>query len=85
MPFYYSLLAAVLPMLGYLYLIWRADKYEREPVRLVLKNYFYGALGAVIFAYIGSTAFAFVMTFFTKNNKIVKFNNNFIFITTNLI
>lgn len=45
-----SALAAIIPMLSYLLIIWWVDRYDREPFRLVLKNYLWGALGAVIFA-----------------------------------
>jgi len=47
-------LAAIIPMSLYLYLIWKMDKYDREPVKLVLANYLWGALGAVILALMGS-------------------------------
>ncbi|MCK6613084.1 MAG: PrsW family intramembrane metalloprotease [Ignavibacteriaceae bacterium] len=49
-----SLLAAVIPVS--LYLIWlrKADKYDKEPVRLYLKNFAWGSLGAVFFTLIGS-------------------------------
>lgn len=50
-----SALAAVLPMVVYLLIIWRIDRYDREPLGLVLKNYLWGALGAIFFAIIGST------------------------------
>ena len=50
-----SALAAVLPMVVYLLIIWRFDRYDREPLGLVLKNYLWGALGAIFFAIIGST------------------------------
>jgi protease PrsW len=49
-----SAIAAIFPMIIYLYLIWRFDRYDREPVSLVLRNYLWGALGAIIFSIIGS-------------------------------
>ncbi len=49
-----SALAAVIPMLLYLTIIWFVDRYDREPIGLVLLNFFWGALGAIIFAVIGS-------------------------------
>lgn len=49
-----SALAAVTPMSFYLFLIWKFDKYDREPFKLVLANYLWGALGAIIFAVVGS-------------------------------
>ncbi len=50
-----SLLAAVVPMLIYLVLIWYFDSYDREPFGLVLKNYLWGGLGAIILSFIGSS------------------------------
>lgn len=47
-------LAAIIPMSFYLYIIWKMDKYDREPAKLVLANYLWGALGAIILAIIGS-------------------------------
>ncbi len=47
-------LAAIIPMSFYLFLIWKMDKYDREPVKLVLANYLWGAIGAIILAVIGS-------------------------------
>ena len=47
-------LAAIIPMSFYLFIIWKMDKYDREPVKLVLANYLWGALGAIILAIIGS-------------------------------
>ena len=49
-----SAIAAVVPMLIYLTIIWRFDWYDREPFGLLLKNYLWGALGAIILAIIGS-------------------------------
>ena len=34
-----SALAAVIPMSIYLTIIWRFDRYDREPFSLLLKNY----------------------------------------------
>ncbi|MCX7832621.1 MAG: PrsW family intramembrane metalloprotease [Ignavibacteria bacterium] len=42
-----SLLAAAIPMLIYLSVIWLMDKNEREPFGLVLLNFFWGAFGAI--------------------------------------
>ncbi|MFZ0454060.1 MAG: PrsW family intramembrane metalloprotease [Ignavibacteriaceae bacterium] len=45
-----STLAAVIPMILYLVLIWRFDIYEREPFRLVFQSYLWGAVGAILLA-----------------------------------
>lgn len=62
-----SALAAVIPMSFYLFLIWRFDKYDREPFKLVLANYLWGALGAIIFAVIGSFLLSSFATLFLKD------------------
>ncbi len=43
-----SALAAALPVLIYLIVIWRFDRYEREPWWLVLLTFLYGAIGAIV-------------------------------------
>jgi len=43
-----SALAATLPILIYLVVIWRFDRYEREPWWLVLLTFLYGAIGAIV-------------------------------------
>lgn len=47
-----SFLGTVLPIAFYLYFLWKLDKYEREPKRIVLYNFFWGAIGAVILSFI---------------------------------
>lgn len=59
-----SALAAIIPMSFYLFLIWSFDKYDREPIKLVLANYLWGALGAIIFAVIGSFILSTFASFF---------------------
>lgn len=71
MSVYYSLAAAVFPMLFYLFLIWKFDRYDREPVPLVLRNFLWGAVGAVFFAYIGNSLFTFFVSILTKNKNLV--------------
>ncbi len=56
-----SLLASVIPMLAYLIIIWRMDKYEREPLTSVILHFLWGAFGAIFFAIAGST---FLVSFF---------------------
>lgn len=49
-----SAFAAVMPIAFYLVVIWLLDKYDREPFRLMIVNFLWGAIGSVIFAFIGS-------------------------------
>jgi len=61
-----SLFAAIIPMLTYLLIIWKLDRYDREPFSLVIINYIYGAVGAILLAIIGSglisAAFSFLVS-----------------------
>ncbi len=50
-----SLLCAVIPMLCFLAFVWWSDRYDREPVWLVLLTFAWGGLGGVLFALIGSS------------------------------
>ncbi len=56
-----SLIFAVVPIALYLWAIWAMDRYDREPLGLLLANFAWGALGAVvlaiIFSVIGSLLF----------------------------
>ncbi len=54
MLIYASLFAAVIPMLVYLILIWKMDKYEREPLVFVLAHFLWGAFGAIALGVIGN-------------------------------
>jgi RsiW-degrading membrane proteinase PrsW (M82 family) len=53
--------AAALPVMFYLLVIWRLDRYEREPFGMVAATFVYGAIGGVIFGVIGS---AYLMQMF---------------------
>ena len=44
---YLVFLAAILPALVLVYFIYRKDKYEKEPIWVLLLGFFYGALSAV--------------------------------------
>jgi len=68
-----SAFAAVLPMFSYLLIIWWIDRYEREPFRLVLKNYLWGAIGAIIFAAAWSSIVsAFISIFIKETTQLQK-------------
>lgn len=49
-----SILAAILPMVTYTLIIWKMDKFDREPISLIIKSFFYGAFIAVFIAIVGS-------------------------------
>lgn len=49
-----SLVFAIVPILLYLWSIWLMDRYDREPVGLLLANFLWGAFGAVFFGIVFS-------------------------------
>ncbi len=72
----FSILAAVIPMVTYLFLIWRFDRYEREPFGLVLINYFWGAVGAIILTLIfGSIVNLVIASFVKAEDKLMYFGS----------
>ncbi len=71
MPFYYSLFAAIIPMLLYLIIIWKLDKNEREPFRFVLKHFLWGAIGAIILAISISFFITSTVEVFTNNENVL--------------
>ncbi len=64
-----SAIAASVPMFIYLLLIWRFDIYDREPFILLLRNYLWGALGAIFFALLGSVFLSFIVSVFVTDKQ----------------
>lgn len=64
MPILFSLAAAIIPMLLYLFIIWKMDKYEPEPLMIVFKHFLWGAFGAVFFGILGSELLSTPMSYF---------------------
>ncbi|HSE42968.1 MAG TPA: PrsW family intramembrane metalloprotease [Acidobacteriota bacterium] len=54
-----SVLAAFIPMVAYLFLVWWMDRYYRQPVWLVASVFLWGAIGAVMIGVAGSRFFTF--------------------------
>ncbi len=50
-----SIVAAVVPMVGFLWVAWWLDRYDREPVWLVLMTFAWGALIATLLSLVGNT------------------------------
>lgn len=71
MLFIASFFAAIIPMLTYLMIIWRIDRYDREPLNLVLINFIYGAVGAIILAVIGSGLITSAAGYILKNEQLI--------------
>jgi RsiW-degrading membrane proteinase PrsW (M82 family) len=69
MLYFESALAAILPMLIYLIIIRRYDRYDSEPTGIVLQNFLWGGLGAVFFAIIGSSLIYYMLSFFIPNQS----------------
>jgi RsiW-degrading membrane proteinase PrsW (M82 family) len=50
MPAFVSLVSAVVPILLYLWAVWTMDRYDREPVSLLLLHFAWGGGGAIVLA-----------------------------------
>ena len=64
-----SAVAAFVPMFIYLLLIWRFDQYDRESFILIIRNYLWGALGAIFFSLVGSYVLSFFVSIFVQNKE----------------
>lgn len=71
MLFIASFFAAIIPMFTYLLIIWRIDRYDREPLSLVLINYLYGAVGAIVIAVLGSGLFSLLLSGFINDTRTI--------------
>lgn len=52
---YLSIIFAVIPILIYLIILWRLDKYEREPLKSLLLHFLWGMIGAAILSIVFSS------------------------------
>lgn len=57
-----SVVFATLPIFAYLFFVWWLDRYDREPVWLLLLTFAWGGLGGVILAVVGSLALSLSMS-----------------------
>ncbi len=57
LPLTFALLAAVIPTIIYIYLIWWCDRYEREPGWLLFTAFVWGAVPAVLLSLVAELAF----------------------------
>ena len=62
-----SLAAAIIPMVIYLLLLWKFDKYEPEPIKFVLFHFLWGATVAVILGFLWSKLLSIPMKIFIEN------------------
>ncbi|MBM74455.1 MAG: hypothetical protein CMK59_03570 [Proteobacteria bacterium] len=58
-----SLIAASVPILGYLFLIWKIDLYSPKPLWLMGAAFLWGALGAVLVAIFSQVTLEFPLSF----------------------
>jgi len=69
MPVLASIFAGIIPMLTYLLIIWKMDKYEPEPLKLIAASFIWGAIGAVILSIAGSHIFVLMLELFSFNES----------------
>jgi len=70
MPVFASALAAFVPIMFYLFFMWKFDRFDREPVGLYLKHFLWGAVGAIILSLIGSYILSFFLSFSIHDHEI---------------
>jgi len=51
-----SVFAAIVPMLGFLALVWWLDRYDREPIWMVALTFLWGAFGGTGLSLLGNTS-----------------------------
>ncbi|UCH64519.1 MAG: PrsW family intramembrane metalloprotease [Ignavibacterium sp.] len=73
-----SALAAIIPMVTYLFVIWKFDRYDREPFKLVLQNYLWGSVGAIILAVLGSFVISSILSLFISEEGKLNLLDSFI-------
>jgi RsiW-degrading membrane proteinase PrsW (M82 family) len=56
-----STLCAGVPMVTFLAMVWWLDRYDREPIWLVVLTFLWGAMGGVVSAVVGSTVLQFLV------------------------
>jgi len=61
-----SLIAAAIPMMFYLILLWKFDKYEPEPLLFVFFHFIWGASIATTLGFFGSKAISFPLELLIK-------------------
>ena len=63
-----SVTAAVIPMLIYLLLLWKFDKYEPEPIKFVLFHFLWGATVAVVIGFTWSKLVSIPLKILIENS-----------------
>lgn len=58
-----SVVAASVPMLTFLIIVWFMDRHDREPIWLFLLTFLWGACGAVCFALVGNESLIAILGF----------------------
>lgn len=70
MQYIASLLAAIIPILFYLFFLWKFDRYEPEPIDAIVKHFLWGAIGSIIFGIIMSSFFITDINYLQTTNEI---------------
>lgn len=73
MTLFASFLAATIPMLLYLIILWRLDKNERESFFSILKYFLWGAFGAILLGIIFSLSIQQIFQIFISNENQLTF------------
>jgi RsiW-degrading membrane proteinase PrsW (M82 family) len=67
----FSLVFAIVPMAVYLIVIWFMDRYDREPVGLLIMNFAWGAAGAILWGVVFSLVASAILHWGTYYDTVV--------------
>ena len=78
-----SFIAAIIPMLFYIVILWRMDKFDKEPLLFVLLHFLWGAFGAIILGICGSLLLGSLTGLIGSTSKISKLIQTIVFAPLN--
>ncbi len=68
-----SFTLATIPILTYLIILWKLDKYDREPLKLLFLHFFWGMIGAVLIGSFLSIKINRLLEFLISDKSFVEF------------
>jgi RsiW-degrading membrane proteinase PrsW (M82 family) len=74
-----SFIAAIFPILIYSYILWKLDKYDREPFLFVSAHFLWGAVGAILLGIIGNLFLSLLSGQLDSNSESTNFLQSVIF------
>jgi len=73
MMLFLSIVFAVVPIVTYLIILWWLDKYDREPIKLLLLHFFWGMIGAILLGGFLSIKINKILETFISDKSLIEF------------